>query len=595
MEYSCPLNSNLTDSEARESHVMNKNENISEALATLFHVGKWERLAALVREYNPDIVILVARKMPRLWEVLDLQFSRTAVVITDLAIPFCHRIFNGKRVAVVDDVINYGSTMHNASEQARACGAASCRLFALAANANEQRMPLKEISLVTEQPMSEYDYEDFVRQVPAALQLISKPYDMDFPILRCGLRAPFSGPHEVWHWFMGRFGTCAHLHTTAREERQNLSRISVDFPAAIGTNMKARFYFDFGAGLCNVVPMAIPSEVSTDVPYASNTWPGYVSKLLRELLAEVPNEVSLWPDESAARARLFTHSIAFSSTVLEQVSPVLARDGALPFCTREAGMVFGPVFSIQVEDVGMSRDMPFGRADFDTTYGSEHGAIGSLTGNLPLAQRLSLQEAASSSAAKGDLTGAFHSLFDELSHAVGATNAADYCLTWPYTKEQVQARPYLRLRVGFSFQDLVDFFQEKAAGAIDSMVTVRALVSTLLDRYIDTGALVPAIAQYDKRYLRVYRKGESPMWDDETNRALYALKCMDKPISRTRFAKVQAILSYSDEITTCVVPCAYERGSVGFLPPSVADRSGTEFGLYLIQTGKLKAVKDVGK
>ena len=70
--------------------------------------GVWLALVDQVRSWRPDVVVLVARKMPRLAQALELDFG--APTLTDLAVPFADGAFAGARVAVVDDVVNVGST-----------------------------------------------------------------------------------------------------------------------------------------------------------------------------------------------------------------------------------------------------------------------------------------------------------------------------------------------------------------------------------------------------------------------------------------------------------------------------------------------------
>src|SRR5688500_9421834 len=93
-------------------------------------VGLWNELFLLVNAYEPDVVVLVARKMPRLAEFIGADFKH-AIVITDLATTCSHAHLHGARVAVIDDVVNVGSTLQQAADAALACGAADVQLFAL--------------------------------------------------------------------------------------------------------------------------------------------------------------------------------------------------------------------------------------------------------------------------------------------------------------------------------------------------------------------------------------------------------------------------------------------------------------------------------
>ena len=566
---------------------------IESELSSLLSLENWKALARAVCRYDAEIVVLVARKMPRLMEILDLSFPRGSTVLTDLAIPFSHQLFKDKRVAIVDDIINVGTTMGNAQQQAEACGAAQCKLFALGARKHSNRIPLSELLLVEQDPMEESEYAEFVRHVPAALQLISKPYDMDFPVVECFLRPPFRDRDNIWAWFSGRFGDRAHLLTSGLEERIGLVRISVDFPAGPGANLKARLYFDTSAGTCNVIPMAVPPRFSFNPAYAENSWPGTVWNILSNLASGTPAGAALWVEEPLARAELFVHSLAFVSEVLRETSEILAVQDPLPFSLEDASLAFGPGFARAIADAHELDTHTKTDLDERIFRSSKPAAEGEpLRSNMPKEHLEKIESQSKKLAECGDWSGAFCALFESLSDAVGAANVSSYKLNWPFNADIVKDKPYLRLRVGYSFKDLVSFFQTTCSRFIESALPIRSIVSILLDQFIDSGALVPAIANYNGSYYRVYRKGENEFWEKEVNRVLYAWQCCERPLSLTRFAKLQAILAFSAEASTSVVPDVMERGNVGYLPPSVVDRSGAEIGRLLLRTGKLKVAKD---
>lgn len=561
---------------------------LSAELTALFSVDKWHKLTNQVRDYNPDIVVLVARKMPRLAEIFDSNFGNSVVVITDLAIPFCHQIFKNSRVAVIDDVINVGSTVDNARTQAMACGASTCHLFAIARKDHSCLIDLSEISLVDSEPMDESEYKDFVRQIPAAMQLVAKPYDLDFPVIKCVLRPPFNTAGDVTAWFKEHFGSQLHVHTTELEEKHELSRLTVDFPVFRGINLKARFYFDFKSHECNVVPIVIPTQFSLEQAYDKSTWPGTIWSVLVELLDSSPDGACLWREEPLARGELFVHSLAFARKVLSETGEVIAMKGVFPFSVKDAGLLFGPTMVTRV--IAINEDMELQPCDLNIGLlesVDDQCADEPFSGHLTKVDREKIQHEGIDAIEQSDIGGAFQSLFEKLSSVVGATDVNHYSLSWPFSKEEVTIKPYLRLRVGFTFKDLLSFFELRVMRLLDTGTSARALVSVLLDHYIDSGALVPAIAKYDGVFYRVYRKGERDFRDEEMNRALYAWGCLEKPMSLTRFAKLQAILSFSSEVTTSLVPTALERGNVGYLPPTVVDQSGAEFGRFLLRSGKL--------
>lgn len=92
----------------------------------------WMGLAQLVQNSQPDVVVLIARKMPRLAELLGLRFGENCKVISDLAVPYSTDELAGARVAIVDDIVNVGTTMARANQASLAAGAIDTRMFALA-------------------------------------------------------------------------------------------------------------------------------------------------------------------------------------------------------------------------------------------------------------------------------------------------------------------------------------------------------------------------------------------------------------------------------------------------------------------------------
>src|SRR5947209_13726773 len=79
-----------------------------------FPHAAWRSLISRVRGFDPDVAVLIARKMPRLAECFGFSLGPRAIVVSDLAIPFVHGLLAGARVAVLDDVVNVGSTIHPA-------------------------------------------------------------------------------------------------------------------------------------------------------------------------------------------------------------------------------------------------------------------------------------------------------------------------------------------------------------------------------------------------------------------------------------------------------------------------------------------------
>jgi len=169
----------------------------TEEIRSILPVAQWQKLARMVRDSHPDIVILVARKMPRIAQCLQLDFG-TSCIISDIAIPYCHRILRGARVAIVDDVINVGSTMANARARVLSCGAQEPLLFAVARR--EGGHPLlagRELRCVHDSPLGHTEMALFAKSIPVALAMVDKPYDLEFPIIPCAFAVPFTRASDI--------------------------------------------------------------------------------------------------------------------------------------------------------------------------------------------------------------------------------------------------------------------------------------------------------------------------------------------------------------------------------------------------------------
>ncbi len=161
----------------------------AEGAKILPHAGAWATLADKVREFDPDVVVLVARKMPRLMEALHLDLGSNAICVSDKAIPFVQKDLRNARVAIVDDVWNVGTTMLHARDKVLAAGPSTIRLFALSAkDMNEARR--QGVNLILGGSLPEDQYKTLVGSVPRVLKLMAKPYDVDFPIIQTLLSAP---------------------------------------------------------------------------------------------------------------------------------------------------------------------------------------------------------------------------------------------------------------------------------------------------------------------------------------------------------------------------------------------------------------------
>jgi hypothetical protein len=538
--------------------------------------GVWLALSEQVRRWRPDVVVLVARKMPRLAQALDLDFG--ARVITDLAIPFDGSDFDGARVAVVDDIVNVGSTMANARDAVIARQAADVQLFAIGFRSERPGvLPRDAVVVVNPDPLGDHRTSALSAEVPRLLRALERPYDLDFPVLECAPLPPFSDIVDVSRGMATHFGTSAVREVTSWEGRRaGVCRVSVDIGGvAPGWLTKLRIYGRIGSPHLRVVPMAVPPIVTRDMlPTKDPLW---------EQLTE-PLEDEAINSEPGARAAMFCYSLAFGLHAIDLAGSVLQlTDPSAAFNRDEASIAFGPiVHALEVPcDYGSSTPLsglppiPVRRSPF-----AEHALADGLVPEV--ARRAGCSDPAE----------LFEAVFGILSEWVGSDDPAGYRLTGPRTRDEVIADPYLRLRIGPTWPDLAHVVRA-AAYEIDGDRGVAHCsdldLSATLDRFVDGGSVVPTFSQFGDELYRIYRKGETDPHEEIVERVSYAWAAYGQPLSRTRATKVLTVLGLAPNSEVPFSISALERGNVACMPRSILDEDA-ELTRYLRDTGHLRQV-----
>lgn len=552
---------------------------------TLAHRGTvpsadWFALRAAIREFSPDLIVLVARKMPRLDEAANLNLASIAPVISDLAIPFSAPFVRGARVALVDDSVNVGSTLRHAQDRLSAHGAAEVRPFALYSRERSQAsgtIRLPELQLVAADPVNEQLWREAANQAPTLISSLNKPYDLDFPVLDCVLEMPLRNANELLAYLSQKYGQRAFDVSTAAGREANLHRFSVDCVTTDGVFSKVRLYFDGKAGQVNVVPMAISSPLPLEPTSSAPVWAREVYDRLVE--AAGPNIAN----ELRARAALFVDSLLVGIKFLAEVRDVIRPRAASLIDTTEAQLIFGPV----VRNLELSPTLVAG--DVAERHGLDAESQATQEQTLTASPALEMlwpqiEASVKSRAASNDPLVRAVALIEALADAVGSSDPREYQVNWPHTKDQIEADPYLRLRIGFTAADLISILRQAAVGRDES--AWRRTTSKIIDRLIDSGMVVPTIAEFNGRPYRVYRKGESGQREETVDRVLLgALQYGDAGLSPTRLTKVAVITSFLMPISSAARIAPDEGGNVLALDTDVID-SETEIVGYLGRTGK---------
>lgn len=505
----------------------------------------WDALAGNVEAWKPSVVVLVARKPPRVSQRLDLAFSQSAEIITDLAIPFVRNELRGARVAVVDDVVNVGSTVRTVTETLRQAGAAEIKIFAIGRVEGRSQVEDLDVEYVLDGPLDARGLARFADRVPAALQALAKPYDLDFPIIPCSLDFPMNTFGDLFAAVVERYGEHRVWDlTTAIGAENGMRRMTIDVANA-NAYQKVRIYHDAQSGVANVVPLSIGDTLPYDAP---PTWDAGI-----QLWRQLSNTVAEDDVEALARLRLFIDSLALGVTFLADQQDVLSPSLGSLFAVEDARLVFGSRGSRAAQ---LLNEAPL--TDAPPPFQTDTSGVSPFSRE---ARRQGFVDAVISRAGSRDALSIFLATFDELAAAMGAGAPNAYAWDWPYTREEIDHDPYRRLRVGPTSADLAELLHD-ACEPDCSIDATRSTVSRLLDHFIDAGSVVPTIAIYEGRPYRIYRKGEKEGRVEFADRVEFAVDSYHGDISRTRVAKVVAALAFGRGPDPIAEVQALPRGNV---------------------------------
>jgi hypothetical protein len=533
----------------------------------------WELLAEKVQRFEPTVVVLIARKPVRMFQALGIEPAPGALVISDLAIPFMADFLDGAKVAVVDDAVNVGSTVRRVCRLVEEAGAAAIRAFAISHVARE--MPLTDLDVVYsgEVGIDANDLRQLGRRVPQVLQSQSKPYDLTFPIMEREVLAPFDRFENLLAVMRARYGEqYVYDLSTPAGAASGMRRCAVDLSDDEELR-KVNLYLDEAAGTCTLVPIAITPVLSSEAPalhptpWAAAVWEG---------LSDLPSGTD---PEPLCRLGLFVDALTVGESFAAEHGCVLRLRGERPFSVRDAELALGSM---------VGRVRPHGDDHLLPSFRSVRNKDLPVTSPfLGQARKRGFIEAVETKTRARDTLSVFMTCFEELGRRIGANEPSEYSFGWPYSKEEVQEEPYLRLRIGPSLSDLV-VIVDTVTGTGDLVLT-RRRVTRLLDRYIDTGGVVPTVATYEGNVYRIYRQGESFSREDVSRRVRYAWQCYDKPLSLTRATKYLTILSFDQpqkgesQVEVETAP----RGNTLCFSDSVLDER-TEVTEYLRNTKQLR-------
>jgi hypothetical protein len=528
-------------------------------------------------------VVLIARKAPRIVQALGLDFGPSVLVISDLAIPFCGTELKGARVAVIDDIVNVGSTLSRAMDAVLGAGAVQARAFAIAERSTAARLgDLGDLILADPGPLDPPTRDSLTAEIPDRLQQLGLPYDLDFPVLDCRTQAGEETFARLRDALAERHGEDqVYDLTTPPGAEAGIRRLTVDLSAPGRVPTKVRVYLHCESGRCSLAPIRVASPLATDAPEG---------RAARRFWAALDTEGV--DAEARGRLRLYLDSLSTGLSFVSLHADLFSCDLEAPLLPGQTELIFGPrAIGAATFAGGAPGSWERAGLDSDPARGAEEERDGGVSAFLEAAEETGLMSAVAARVeGEPDELSVFIAFFNTLAEWVGADDPSAFRLEGPVSRSAVEEAPYLRLRIGPTFADLAGI----VAALVPDLSSEESwrIVSRLLDRFIDDGGVVPTIGTYDGRLYRIYRKGERDPRDRASLRTRRAWEASGKALSLTRASKLLTILAYSEDTdATDVKVKTLERGNV-FCHAGTVLHEETEIAHRLRRTGQLEEARD---
>lgn len=271
-----------------------------------------------IKNEEPTSIITISRKGTRLLEVISKFVIENSfpqdMVTTDIAVNFePSSLIKNRRIAVIDDIVIWGTTMRYVKEFLESHGA-KVSLFTVALHKDHAGWiePDHVISI------NERKVTPFCDSVVSSIRLLNKPYDIEYPIFYY----PFEFTRSEFSFYNLPKNTFLNHLTFSSQKQRGLLRATIDQQS---TDFLRSIFVD------NIAPLAVP-----------------VSKFRlfgsihdRELLV-VPMFVFHWPAGlylAARKGKLFIPKLDFFNKVILEACDILEnKKGLLSRKQKEASI-----------------------------------------------------------------------------------------------------------------------------------------------------------------------------------------------------------------------------------------------------------------
>lgn len=507
-----------------------------ECLRMRLDLDEWDGLIEKIKAFSPDVLVLLTRKMPRLAEILKFQDKLPHVkIVSDFTISWEFFLLAGKKIAVVDDSRCKGTTLTHVCKKLLRHGVpkGNIQTFVVASQLDSTVNILESIPCITERSdtLSDTEYRAFTCRTALAPSLQPMPCELEFPVFCADYAAKFDNSRQIFLWLGMKFGP-QNVHDITLDENFGcgLERYSIDMAPNLRHNYKFRLYLDDSDRTMHVVPMAPPQPL--DETFLPDLLQQAHCLLQRATDALDTEPKQLFCEEPQWRFALYMASLQFGLQNIHHLHQIMKPESYT--LAEDAHFLFGDTFSQELRGtvaqhitrhrsqftVGQHCGMPVLSSETrelgsNDTYFWDHILHREPAG---IALWTSMKQwKPVHGILNFDMF--FREFFSRLAtQLLGEMNPAQYALR---DKQTIQDNPYFRLRVGPSFADLLHIMGElweKLPNAPKTLESLHNCVSRLLDGHIDYGQIVPVL---DQRGVRVFRKGETPLFDRRLIGALH--------------------------------------------------------------------------
>lgn len=525
------------------------------------------------RNRQPELVVAIARKMPRILEYLGSITEAPCAVVTDRALSWVSndKLYKGETI-FCDDVLNVGSTLTHYVQYAQKHGLTNIRVNVYAQREGKQHLhrasPLSKLDLSVFRTFDERSYWQFETALPQELLSNGKPYEVDFPIISLplssadALRSP-----EQWYEALNQRFWSVHNLTTLSQRKAGVTSLSVIEPLdlAIGQLLpmyksnvipivKVRLFISKSEHRMRVVPMCIPGIPTNDLQFSGNLFGNELDEIWG-FLSKKPLDGGLFPDEPRYNLLLYLLSFEYGRFFLPHVRHCLSEEFNTDARLSEIDLqfLFGRKIGRELqEQLELRLSIPIREVGkLQSSMTREHPQR-PLKDNLYSKVVERLVESNYQGAMPSQVIPEVMRIIDEI---VGAEEPVGN-----------QYPDYLRLRNGLPLCDLW-LILNKICTDVDNISLEQ--MSFLLDYYVDLGAIVPVVEEFDGVYLRTYRRGEA----DPVEFAQFIHGLLrrhenifsDSPLRKRFFSKILAVLGIYHPGKVPIAPMFEFKGTVPFV------------------------------